>query len=304
MLPPMNGDVYIVNPRAGRGRSTRVVAELRDRLERRGLGGEILTTSGPGDATRLARKAADAGATRVVAVGGDGTAHEVVNGVAGTSATFGLLPLGTGNDTALAMGIPSDPDAAIGVLADGHVSRVDLGRFDDGRWFVNSLGLGFEAQVTIESTRIRGLRGFSVYLAAVARAMARLRCPELSIRIDGQERTGPRLLVCIGNGPRVGGGFLLTPDAVNCDGILDICIVDGMSRLRVVRTLPKAISGTHVTAPGVEMTRGRVIELASPDGFPFHADGEVIDANRRELRVEIVPAALPACTPAPERNAP
>lgn len=301
----MNGDVYIVNPRAGRGRSTRVVAELGERLRRRGLGGEILTTSGPHEATRLARKAADAGAARVVAVGGDGTAHEVVNGIAGTSATFGLLPLGTGNDTALAMGIPSDPDAAIGVLAAGHVSRVDLGRFDDGgRWFVNSLGLGFEAQVTIESRKIRGLRGFSVYLAAVARAMAGLRCPELVIRIDGEERTGRRLLVCIGNGPRVGGGFLLTPDAVNSDGVLDVCVVDGMSRLRVVRTLPKAISGTHVTAPGVEMTRGRVIEFASPDGFPFHADGEVIDAKRHDLRVEIVPAFLPACTPAPERSTP
>jgi diacylglycerol kinase (ATP) len=297
----MNGDVYIVNPRAGRGRSTRFIAELAGRLARHGLGGEIRTTSSPGEATALARRAADTGATRIVAVGGDGTAHEVVNGVAGSSAVFGLLPLGTGNDTALAMGIPSDPEAALAVLAAGHETRLDLGRFDD-RWFVNSLGIGFEAQVTIESTRIRGLRGFSVYLAAVVRALAGLRCPELVLRVDGVELAGRRLLVSIGNGPRVGGGFLLTPDAVNRDGVLDVCIVDGMSRLRVLRTLPKAISGTHVAAPGVRMMRGRVVEFSSPDGFPFHADGEVIDVNRNELRVEIVPGALPACVPAPERS--
>jgi len=297
----MNPDVYIVNPRAGRGRSTRFVAELGTRLAAHGLEGEILATTGPGEATGLAREAARNGARRIVAVGGDGTAHEVVNGVAGSDAVFGLLPLGTGNDTALAMGIPADPEEALKVLAAGHTIRVDLGRFDD-RWFVNSLGLGFEAQVTIESTRIRGLRGFSVYLAAVVKALAGLRCPELVIRVDGEERRGPRLLVCIGNGPRVGGGFLLTPDAVNSDGVLDVCIVDGMSRLRVLRTLPKAISGTHVTAPGISMTRGRVVELSSPDGFPFHADGEVIDTRRNELRVEIVPGALPVCVPATERS--
>ncbi|MBZ0267319.1 diacylglycerol kinase family lipid kinase [bacterium] len=301
MLPPMSRDVYIVNPRAGRGRSTRFVAELAARLAPHGLEGDILTTNAPGEATALAAQAIRSGARRIIAVGGDGTAHEVVNGVAGSDAVFGLLPLGTGNDTALAMGIPSDPEPALAVLAAGHESRIDLGRFDE-RWFVNSLGLGFEAQVTIESTRIRGLRGFSVYLAAVVRALAGLRCPELVIRVDGREIAGPRLLVSIGNGPRVGGGFLLTPDAVNSDGVLDVCIVDGMNRLRVLRTLPRAISGTHVTAPGVSMTRGRIVEFSSPDGFPFHADGEVIDVDRNELRVEIVPGALRVCVPAPERS--
>lgn len=296
-------DVYVLNPSAGRGLGRRIADTLPRRLAACNLSGDVRVTSGPGDATRLAREAADAGARRIVAVGGDGTAHEVVNGVAGSGSSFGLLPVGTGNDLAMALGIPSDLEGAIAALAGSRETRIDLGRFDD-RWFANSLGLGFEAQVTIESTRITRLRGFSVYLWAVLKALSGLRCPDLEIRIDGRELTGRRLLVCIGNGPRVGGGFLLTPDAVNSDGIFDVCIVDAMGRFRVLRTLPRAISGTHVTAPGVHMTRGRVIEFTSREGFPFHADGEVVDAHRHELRVEIHPAALAVRVPSDERRSP
>lgn len=159
-------------------------------------------------------------------------------------------------------------------------------------WFANSLGLGFEAQVTIESRRIRRLSGFAVYLLAVVKALAKLRCPDLVLRVDDREFRGRRLLVCVGNGPRVGGGFLLTPDADHTDGLFDLCIVDGMGSLRVLRTLPKAISGRHVSLPGITMTRGRTIEIDSSDGFAFHADGEVIDVARRRLHIEIRPAML------------
>ncbi|MFN8178101.1 MAG: diacylglycerol kinase family protein [bacterium] len=284
--------LWIVNPSAGRGRGARVAADLRGRLAARSLDGDIVQTSGPWDAVRLAREAAERGAPLAVAVGGDGTAHEVVNGLAGTETTFGLVPVGSGNDLALALGVPSTVDAALDVIAARRERRIDLGRFDDDRYFANSLGLGFEAQVTIESRKVRGLSGFAIYLWAVVRALAKLRCPDLRLVVDGQEIVGRRLLVCIGNGPRVGGGFLLTPDATNADGLLDLCIVDAMGRLRVLRTLPKAISGTHVSLPVIRMMRGRTIEIESKEGFPFHADGEVIDVARRRLRIEVRAAML------------
>jgi diacylglycerol kinase (ATP) len=220
-----------------------------------------------------------------------------VNGVAGSDSTFGLLPAGTGNDLAMALGIPSNLDEAMAALADSREARIDLGRFDD-RWFVNSLGLGFEAQVTIESTRIAWIRGFTVYLVAVLKALSSLRCPDLVMTVDGRRIEGRRLLVCVGNGPRVGGGFLLTPNAVNSDGILDICAVNAMGRLRVLQVLPKAISGTHVNHPAIDMFQGRVIEFESREGFPFHADGEVIDTARRSLRIELRAGALPVRVPA------
>jgi YegS/Rv2252/BmrU family lipid kinase len=205
--------------------------------------------------------------------------------------------VGTGNDLAMALGIPSDLDAALDIVANGGERRIDLGRFDD-TWFANSLGLGFEAQVTIESRRIRRLSGFAVYLLAVVKALAKLRSPDLVLRVDDREFRGRRLLVCIGNGPRVGGGFLLTPDADHTDGLLDLCIVDAMGALRVLGTLPKAISGTHVHAPGITMTRGRTIDIESSDGFPFHADGEVVDVARHRLHIEIHPAMLRCRVPA------
>jgi YegS/Rv2252/BmrU family lipid kinase len=288
--------VFIVNPTAGRGRGAALAAGLPARCERHGIAADVRATSAPREAIRLAREAAKAGARLVVAVGGDGTAHEVVNGLAGTDTVFGLVPLGSGNDLALALGLPDDPDAALGVLAHGRDARIDLGRFDDG-WFANSLGLGFEAQVTIESRKIPVLRGFAIYLAAVVKALAGLRCPRLELSVDGESHDGRRLLVCVGNGPRVGGGFLLTPEARNDDGVLDLCLVDAMGRLRVLQTLPKAISGTHTTNPRITMLRGRRIEIRSPDGFPFHADGEVYATDRRQLTLELHPGSLAVRVP-------
>ncbi|GJM45263.1 MAG: diacylglycerol kinase [Gemmatimonadota bacterium] len=296
MLVCMGGDVYILNPKAGRGSSQSIARDLESRLAAHGLTGSIQVTSGSGDATRLAREAAHAGARWIVAVGGDGTAHEVVNGVAGSDSTFALLPAGTGNDLAMALQIPSDLDEAIAALASSRESRIDLGKFDD-RWFVNSLGLGFEAQVTIESTRIHWIRGFAVYLVAVVKALSSLRCPDLVMTVDGRRLEKRRLLVCVGNGPRVGGGFLLTPGATNADGILDVCAVNAMGRWGVLRTLPKAISGVHTDHPKVEMYRGTVIEFESKEGFPFHADGEVIDTERHTLRIELCAGALPVRVP-------
>jgi YegS/Rv2252/BmrU family lipid kinase len=289
--------LFLVNPRAGRGRGERIARELPALLAARGVQADVRTTEAPRDAVRLAREAAAAGAGLVVAVGGDGTAHEVVNGIAASRATFALIPVGSGNDLAFALGIPSSLDAALDVALRGAQRAIDLARFDDA-WFANSLGLGFEAQVTIESRSITRLRGFAIYLAAVLRALAHLRCPHLVIRADDRVLEGRKLLVCIGNGPRVGGGFLLTPDAVNDDGLLDVCVVEGMGRWRVLRTLPKAIRGAHVGDPRITMLRARNIEIESEDGFPFHADGEVIDAARRRLTVRVVPGALKVRVPA------
>jgi YegS/Rv2252/BmrU family lipid kinase len=293
---------FVVNPRAGRGRGAVLARELPAMVAARGLQADILATDEPGHAVELARGAA-ASHDAVVAVGGDGTAHEVVNGVAESDAAFGLLPMGTGNDLALALGVPGDPGAALDLLASGAERRIDLARFDDDRspvrWFANSLGLGFEAQVTIESRKVKLLRGFPVYLWAVARALGGLRCPDLRITADGRVFEGRRLLLCIGNGPRVGGGFWLTPDARNDDGWLDLCIVEAMGRGNVMRRLPRALKGSHTGESWATMLRAREIRIESRDGFPFHADGEVVDTGRNRLAVTIVPQALKVIAPRP-----
>jgi YegS/Rv2252/BmrU family lipid kinase len=282
--------IFIVNPRAGRGRGEAIARELPARLARHGLTGRVVTTAGPRAAVALAREAARDESV-VVAVGGDGTANEVVNGLAESDATFGLLPVGSGNDLALALGIPDDLDEALEVIAHGRDSRLDLGRYDDG-WFANSLGIGFEAQVTIESHKVKRLRGFSVYLWAALMALRKLHCSDFVLHVDGERIEGRRLLVCVGNGPRVGGGFLLTPAARPFDGFFDLCLVEAMGRWTVLKTLPKAIQGTHTGHPAVRMLQARTLEIESTEGFPFHVDGEVMDTNRKKLRVEIRPGLL------------
>lgn len=286
---------FVVNPRAGRGRGADVARELPALLEARTLSGRVRTTASPGQAAEIAREEARE-AEVVVAVGGDGTAHEVVNGIAGSDTAFGLVPVGTGNDLAHALGVPSDVAGALDVLASARERRIDLGRFDDG-WFANSLGIGFEAQVTLESRGIRRLRGFSVYLWAVMKALGKLRCPAFRIRVDDRLVEGRRLLVCIGNGPRVGGGFALNPDARNDDGALDVCVVGEMGRLGALRRLPLALKGGHRGRPWVEMARATEIRVASEEGFPFHADGEVKDTHRKELTVRVVAGALRVIAP-------
>ncbi len=281
--------IWIVNPTSGRGRGRAVAETLRARIAERGLGGEILMSTRAGEAIEHARRAPDG--SRVIAVGGDGTAHEVVNGIAGSRKVFGLVPIGSGNDLSRALEIPTTIDGALDVIARGRTARIDLGRFGERR-FVNSLGLGFEAQVTIESRSIRRLRGFAIYLAALAKAMRRLRNPEMRIITDDAEFNGRRLLVCVGNGPRVGGGFLLTPDAKPDDGLFDVCLVAAMGHLALLRTLPRSLNGSHVGHPAVTMLRTRRLVIESPDGFPFHADGEVVEERCHRLEIEIEPLAL------------
>jgi YegS/Rv2252/BmrU family lipid kinase len=289
--------VFLVNPRAGRGRGAPVAAQLGGLLASRGVDADVRRTTAPRQAIAMARDAAR-DADVVVAVGGDGTAHEVVNGIAGSETALGVIPVGSGNDLAFALGLPRDPAAALDVILHGRTRTIDLARYDGG-WFVNSLGLGFEAQVTLESRRIRRLRGFAIYLWAVARALRGLRCPYLRIRADGEILEGRSLLLCIGNGPRVGGGFRLTPDARNDDGWLDLCLVEAMSRTALLGLLPRSLGGTHVRDPRVRMLRAREIDVACPEGFPFHVDGEIADTACRQLSVRIVPRALNVRVPRP-----
>lgn len=284
--------VFVVNPQSGRGKGARVARQLPGLLAARGWTCRIVTTGAPREAVEIARRAANE-ARCVVAVGGDGTAHEVVNGLAQAKgpAKLGIIPVGSGNDLASALRIPTTVEAALDVLVRGHTLRMDLARFND-HWFANSLGIGFEAQVTLESTRIRRLRGFAIYLWALAKAFRHLRCPHLVLRTDAGTFEGRKLLVSVGNGPRVGGGFRLTPEATLSDGLLDVCIVDAMSHWNVLLTLPGSLQGTHVRHPAVTMLRTKSLSIQSTDGFPFHADGEIIDENRKSLSIEIVPHAL------------
>lgn len=297
----MNSAKLICNPTAGRGRAGRLLPEVRAMLDTLKIDADIALTRSPGEATTLAATAQQAGFPLIIAMGGDGTVHEVTNGLVDAEAhsghtsgigKMGVIPVGTGNDFFKMLAIPQDWRAACTRIAQGQPRRVDVGRIN-GRVFINNVGIGFDAQVGIEAKKVRWLRGTAVYVAGLARNMLlSYRTPEVTVQIDDTQFKQTLTLLTIGNGRCSGGGFWLTPNAEIDDGLFDICLVRGLSKLQMLALVPKAMQGTHINEEPVHMTRARKITLTSAEPLPVHADGEILYTDAHELEVELLPAAL------------
>jgi len=291
----MNRRLYLIaNPVAGRGRALAAMARIHALLDAAGAEYRVGLTARRGHATELAARAAADGWDAVVAVGGDGTVHEVANGVldAGRSA-LGVVPEGSGNDFAHAAGLPLGLREAVARLLDPAPPRpVDAGRVGD-RWFVNGVGIGLDARVAIEANRARRLRGVGMYLWALARVLRSFTPPRARVEVDGRTwREGDLTLVTVGNGLRQGGGFRMNPEALLDDGLLDLCAAFGLSLPQILKLLPRTMRGSHLGLPGVQCTRGARVVVASEDGLPVHADGEIVAEDAREVRIELHPGRL------------
>ena len=294
--------LLIINPVAHRGRIMKEMPQVTARLKQLGVAFEVQQTEAPNHAIQLARDAAKQGYARVVAVGGDGTCNEVVNGLllaaqAGHEAMLGVIPLGSGNDLACALRIPTDITGACQILQTGTRRVIDAARVTvDGqsRFFANSIGLGLEAEVTIFSRQVKLLHGFPMYLWSALNVIMRGRWPyQMELGFDGQATQLQMVtLMAIANGVRSGGGFYLTPNAKLDDGLLDVCYGGTRSRLTLLNLLPRALQGKHVTHPVVRLRQVTQIELRVAVGLPAHVDGEVLCTHGREFKFEVLPGAL------------
>ena len=294
---PADRFYVILNPTAGRGAAARVRALVDGEMARAGAAHTVVETTRRGHAAELAEAAARDGWPAVVAVGGDGTVHEVVNGLMraagdGASVPLGVVGVGSGNDFALLAGVPRDPAAAVRRLLAAEPRAVDVGRVGD-RWFSNGVGIGLDARVAIEVDRGRRFRGIFMYLDALRKVLRVFRPPRMAVEID-RERVaeGPMTLVTVGNGGRHGGGFWICPDARIDDGVLDVCTCDGLGTLGILSFLPRVMRGTHTGASCVHMHRARRVRVTSPDPLPVHADGEIVAEAAREVEIEIHPGRL------------
>jgi diacylglycerol kinase (ATP) len=289
----------ILNPYAGNWTGARRANDVRSALLAAGVKHDLVFTERPGHAVELAWRAPDEGYDTVVAVGGDGTVNEVVNGLAraaqvdkpGIIGTLGIIPIGTGNDFAEMSGIPLNLTEASRRLALGQTRLIDIGRVND-RFFSNECGVGFEAQVAIEAQRLKRLRRFLVYLVAVFRALFRYRQPTMTVKWDSGEVTQRILMVSAGNGRRAGGGFYLTPEAKFDDGLLDYMYADALSRPEILRLLPKAMNGTHIYDPAAHLGRTTRLTITSTVPVPVHCDGEILTAEAQQVDIEVLPARL------------
>ncbi|HIP97268.1 MAG TPA: diacylglycerol kinase family lipid kinase [Anaerolineae bacterium] len=292
----------ILNPIAGRGRGAKIEPEIRRFLKAEGLDFDLVRTARPWHAAELAERAAGDGFEIIVAAGGDGTTHEVVNGLmaasgGGEAGTLGIIPVGSGSDFAYAVGMPLDPQKACHRLAHGQARVVDVGRVTlpgrDSRYFDNTVGVGFDGVVTVESRKVKRLRGIALYLPVVLKTIfLYYKAPLITIEYDGQELVLPALMICVANGPREGGSFLIAPQARPDDGLFDLCIAREVSRLAILSLVPHFLKGTHVGRAPVTMARARRVTISSPNDLIAHVDGEVLCTDGHRLECEILPRRL------------
>jgi YegS/Rv2252/BmrU family lipid kinase len=259
----------------------------------------------PTHATELAKQAAAEGCDLVIALGGDGTAHEVVNGLmqipADRRPSLGVVPIGSGNDFAHAIGVPKKTDHALLHALNGEASPIDIGMFTDehsGRteYFDNTLGAGFDAVVTIRSHKLPIVKGFLMYLTAVIQTIVLNHNPaRVKFQSDAETWEDTVLMTTICNGGREGGGFLISPDSKIDDGELQFLNVKKVSRGKMFRLVPEFMKGTHLRFSDVQLGTFKKLRIESDRPLYIHADGEIFTSfgsDVRNLSFEILPKAL------------
>jgi YegS/Rv2252/BmrU family lipid kinase len=285
-----------------------VAASLQATIEQ--FGGAVWTaTEHPTHATELAAQAGPEGFNVVVAVGGDGTVHEVVNGLmqidAAARPTLAAVPIGSGNDFCHNVGAPSDPDQAIRLAFTGTAKPVDLGLVRDGsgrvEYWDNTLGIGFDAATVINSRAITRLQGLAMYLVAVIQTILRdHQAPRMQIATDREQLDRELLMLTLCNGGREGGGFLIAPEARPDDGVFEYVMVEYVSRLMMFRLIPEFMRGTHARFKPVRLGSFRELKLVADRPLLIHTDGEVFAnalTNVQELTVELLPRAMNVIAP-------
>ncbi len=307
----MNRIRAIVNPAASGGRGRRAASRLFSALNAQGIAVEPRFTEAPGHGSHLARAAIADRIDRLIVVGGDGSIHEVAQGLVGVEAgpipPLLLYPVGTGNDFFRMIDRSSGIQGVVATLLTGRVERFDVGRvrWEGGeRIFVNLLGTGIDVDILNCRSRFRRFPGLLQYLAALVSAMISFRPQALAIEIDadsdeGWSVQGPTMIAVITVGPSIGGGFRINPQASATDGRLDLCHVGSLGWIRFLDLVPKVIRGRHGDSSPVSTGRLQRAIVRRPHGDPFHfeVDGEIVPDPVRELRVEVVPAALPVMVP-------
>ena len=306
----------IVNPVSGRGAGQKAIPQLEQSLRTLQFNFDLVVTERPWHACELALQAAQAGYETVVAVGGDGTANEVLNGLMQArlkgikTPALGILCVGRGNDFAYGMEIPSSPEQGLQVLKQNFRKTIDVGyveggMYPQGRYFGNGVGIGFDAVVGFEALKLKWLTGFPSYIVATLKTVfLYYRAPLLRIEHDAETTTQPCLMVSTMNGQRLGGGFMMAPQGQPNDGWLDCCIARKVSRARVFALIPYFMKGTQATQPEVKMVRAhRIVVTAEQGVIPAHIDGETVCTEGKQLTLELLPSQIEVICEVEKTNA-
>jgi YegS/Rv2252/BmrU family lipid kinase len=277
--------VFLVNPASAAGSTGRRWPELANRAAAAGLIGDTLLSERRGQLTELARLAAESGAKLLVAVGGDGTVNEVVNGIADLAEApeLAIIPRGTGWDFVRTFRIPRSIEDAARVALHGETRTVDLGRARFQSWngteaesiFANVASAGMSGAIAQRANdTTKALGGKASYLWATLAVFARWSAGELRIDVDSERRAARMFDVVVANGRYFGGGMEICPDALPDDGLFDVLTIGDVTKWDLVTTMPKIYRGSHLPHPKAEVLRGRFVRVESGAPVPIELDGE------------------------------
>ena len=267
---------------------------------------------GPEHALQLARTAVREGSRIVVAAGGDGTANEVLNGILQAQdrwdirAALGVIGIGRGNDFAHTIGAPQDLREAVELIRSGIRRPIDVGlvrggRYPLGRYFGNCVGIGFDAIGTIEAAKLPRLGGFLSFLFAVLKTIILYhRAPVSTVTFDGRVITQASLMISVMNGRRLGGGFWMAPLAHPDDRFFDLCVVQQVNRLEILRLVPRFMKGTQASHPAIQTETVRQVTVEVQQGaLSAQADGEILCIEGQRLEIELQPRRVEVLSPIP-----
>jgi len=286
--------LFIINPVAGKGRTLKIIPDIKELMEKHALSYRIEITKAPKHATEIAREYVKSNSSlRIYAVGGDGTLNEVLQGVAGSSASLGTVPCGTGNDFLKSLCSESDPFSVLPRIIKAKPVPVDLCKMND-MYFLNIASAGFDADVVANTQYLKRLpliKGKIAYIGGILMSLVRLNNFKATFYIDGEEIHMPSVLLsAFANGKYYGGGMMPVPSALPDDGFLDVCLIDGRTRLKILLFFPRFIRGEHIKMKGVNVKRCHTVKMVCPSPVHVNADGELFRLN--EVNIELIEKGL------------
>lgn len=287
--------LFIANPVAGRGKTKQLLTEVKNYLSSADINFKLVETSKPGDINQILKNEKDE-FDRIIVIGGDGTMHELINSEDIQNKILGVLPTGSGNDFAFTLGLRKNIKKDLETVLNKKTMSLDIGHAEvtefSGRkfsfLFANSLGIGFDAEVADSVKKIKFIRGLFLYLLGVFTTLKNYQYRIINITTNELNLRDKFFMISIGNGQTAGGGFRLTPLANPVDGLLDVCLVKKISKLKVLRILPLAIFGKHIKNKSVMYFKTDSLYIESNNPIFIHADGEIRTDQMKSLKVKLL----------------
>ncbi|HCU81458.1 MAG: hypothetical protein CL789_01260 [Chloroflexi bacterium] len=293
----------IVNPYANRWKCGTQIDTIDKLMQSSNVEYDILITNRKGHAKQLAFDAAKSGQRTIIAAGGDGTLNEVVNGILKhnpehkfTDCTIGIIPLGTANDLANQLHIPSNIKDAIEIVSSGFTRTIDVGKVN-GHYFINNSAIGLETEVTLENERMTKVQGPLRYLLAAILTILKRPSWQTNLVWNNGEYTGSLTLVSVGNSNRTGGMFYMTPNAIIDDGKLDFIYAPKLTRREMFLLLPQTLNGSHISNSAIHEHRTSNLQIHCDPPTTIQADGEIFSAATTDITYSINRQALHILVP-------